>query len=258
MRIINVANAKGGCGKSTIAMSVAVDLARRGYSTLLMDLDSQAQITQWIDAGDGISSENTVASALLCQQLLNDIVQRSPHPNLDFVPSSEALEAVGHRLLELDSPQQQLAGILEPIAGRYDWIVFDSPNQISPIMANAIFITDLFLVPFESTKAVRAYANFYKLLLEIRGVESEPLVWPVLSNLSRQPGLRQHVIEAMLAEGIGQPQSEIRSCGYLARVDERQGSIFDYRPHSKGAVDMGILGDQILTLFGFLTAAEAA
>ena len=41
------------------------------------------------------------------------------------------------------------------VADRFDFIVIDSPNQISPIMENAIFPADVFIVPFESTKAVK-------------------------------------------------------------------------------------------------------
>ena len=51
MNVITVINAKGGCGKSTIAMNLASGLARYGYRVLFMDLDPQAQVTQWVGAG---------------------------------------------------------------------------------------------------------------------------------------------------------------------------------------------------------------
>ena len=56
MKTITVINAKGGCGKSTIAMSLAAGLSIQGKRVLLMDLDPQAQITQWLTAGDGIQA----------------------------------------------------------------------------------------------------------------------------------------------------------------------------------------------------------
>jgi cellulose biosynthesis protein BcsQ len=55
MNIVTVINAKGGCGKSTIAMSLASGLSNRGLPTLLIDMDPQAQVTQWLGAGDGIA-----------------------------------------------------------------------------------------------------------------------------------------------------------------------------------------------------------
>lgn len=45
----------------------------------------------------------------------------------------------------------------------FDHMLIDAPNQISPIMENTIYPADAFIIPFESTKAVKSYANFYSL-----------------------------------------------------------------------------------------------
>ena len=60
------------------------------------------------------------------------------------------------------------------------------------------------------------------------------------------PGLRNRVIETMDGYGVARARTEIRNCGWLAQVDEHGGSIFAYRPFSKGAVDMGLLVDEVL------------
>jgi cellulose biosynthesis protein BcsQ len=112
-------------------------------------------------------------------------------------------------------------------------------------MRNAIHPADLFIVPFEGTKAVRSYANFYKLLTEIRPDEDFQTLH-VLNNLSRQPGLRKRTVARLEADGIPIAQTEIRSCGYLARVDEYGGSIFDHRPTANGARDIAKLKDEVL------------
>src|ERR1700689_756569 len=95
MNIITVINAKGGCGKSTIAMSLATGLANRGFSTLLIDMDPQAQVTQWLGAGDGLRSEGTLAAALEGTATLESVVQPTKFSKLDFVPSSQGLEDIG-------------------------------------------------------------------------------------------------------------------------------------------------------------------
>lgn len=250
MRIVTVINAKGGCGKSTIAMNLASGLAHRGLRTLFIDMDPQAQVTQWLNAGDGLTNAGTLVYAFAGRSKLVDIIQTTPIENLFFVASAEGLEELGRRITDSEDYATMLARLLAELpAPGFDFVVIDSPNQISPIMENAIYPSDLFVVPFESTKAVKSYANFYKLLLSLRPNEDHQ-VFHVLSNLTRQNGLRNRVIALMDEEQIPRAHTEVRSCGWLAQVDEHGGSIFEYRPHAKGAEDMASLTEEVLSALG--------
>ena len=250
MKIITVINAKGGCGKSTIAMNLAAGLAHRGFRTLMIDMDPQAQVTQWLNAGDGLTNEGTLVYAFAGRSSLFDIIQPTAIENLWFVASAEGLEELGRRITDVEGYATILARHLSKLPSpTFDFVVIDSPNQISPIMENAIYPSDLFIVPFESTKAVKSYANFYKLLLNLRPNEDHQ-VFHVLSNLSRQPGLRNRVIALMEDERIPRAKTEVRSCGWLAQVDEHGGSIFEYRPHAKGSEDMAELTEEVLAALG--------
>ena len=250
MNIITVINAKGGCGKSTIAMNLASGLARHGHRVLLMDLDPQAQVTQWLAAGDGLTPEGTLVSALTRQQSLSEVIQPTGFENLSFVASSDGLEDLGREISQTEGYPSMLTQLIaeEHIADRFDFIVIDSPNQISPIMENAIFPADAFIVPFESTKAVRSYASIYKLLVKLRS-NADFQMLHVLSNLTRLPGLRKRVLALLADDNIPSARSEIRSCGWMAQVDENGGSIFHYRPLSKGAQDMAALVEEVRELF---------
>ncbi len=248
MNIITVINAKGGCGKSTIAMTLAAGLANRGSSVLFIDMDPQAQVTQWLNAGDGLRTEGTLAAAMDGTQTFDSIVQATAFEGLAFVASSEGLEELGRQITDREDYTTMLTRLLASTERQFEFVVIDSPNQISPIMENAIYPSDLFIVPFESTKAVRSYANFYKLLMRLRPGEEHRLLH-VLSNLSRQPGLRQRVIEAMDAHGVARARTEVRTCGWLAQADEH-GGFFAYRPRSKGAKDIALLIDEVLEVLG--------
>jgi len=255
MQIITVINAKGGCGKSTIAMSLASGLAMRSYKTLLIDMDPQAQVTQWLGLGDGLSPEGTLVSAMEGRQTLDEVVQKTRFENLSFVASSQQLEDLGRQITDREDYATVFTGLLASLTAPIEFVVIDSPNQISPVMENAIFPSDAFIVPFESTKAVRSYANFFQLLMRLRPGE-EHRVLHVLSNLSRQRGLRQRVIDATGLHGITLARTEIHTCGWLAQVDENGGNIFTYRPHSRGAEDMALLVQEILELLGRNEAAK--
>ncbi len=240
MRIITVINAKGGCGKSTIAMNLAAGLSLRGSRVLLLDLDPQAQVTQWLHAGDGFKVSGTLAAVFNGDQVLSEIVQPSHIANLHFAASADSLEELGRQITDRESYAFLLAQQLATVRDAYDFAVIDSPNQISPIMENAIYPADLFIVPFESTKAVKSFASVYKLLLRHR-LGGEYQVLHVLINLTRLPGLRRRVVELMEADGLSPARTEIRSCGWLAQVDEYGGSIFHWRPLSRGAADISAL-----------------
>src|ERR1700722_15690244 len=249
MNIITVINAKGGCGKSTIAMSLASGLAVRGLSTLLIDMDPQAQVTQWLGVGDGLSSPGTLVEAMEGKASRDSIVQPTKFKNLSFVASSQGLEDLGRQITDVEGYQTILTRLLSSLTRSFEFVVIDSPNQISPVMENCIYPSDAFIVPFESTKAVRSYANVHQLLLRIRP-EEEHKVLQVMSNLSRQPGLRRRVIETIGIHGIPLAKTEMRTCGWLAQVDENGGSIFHYRPHSKGAEDVTALVGEVLEVLG--------
>jgi chromosome partitioning protein len=180
---------------------------------------------------------------------LDSIVQPTEFENLSFIASSQGLEDLGRQITDVEGYQTILTRLLSSLTRSFEFVVIDSPNQISPVMENCIYPSDAFIVPFESTKAVRSYANFYQLLLRIRPNENHRVLH-VLSNLSRQPGLRRRVMETLELHGIPKAQTEIRTCGWLAQVDENGGSIFHYRPHSKGAEDMTALVGEMLQLLG--------
>src|SRR5947208_7319600 len=105
MRIITVINAKGGCGKSTIAMNLAAGLALRGAHTLLIDMDPQAQVTQWLGLGDGLRDDGTLAAVITGKQAIDAVIQPTPIENLSFIASSEGLEQLGREITDVEGYQ---------------------------------------------------------------------------------------------------------------------------------------------------------
>jgi len=252
MKIITVINAKGGCGKSTISISLAASLGLKGHRVLLSDMDPQAQLTDWLGVGDGFAWKGTIIEALLGKAPIDSVIhnpEATGIKNVSFLSSASPLEEYGRNIVGKPDFHTYYANAISEIdSDHFDFLIIDSPNQISPIMENCIWVTDCFIVPFESTKAVKSFANMYALIMRLRDPESFRMMH-VLNNISR-PGFRKRLIEKLSDEQIPIAQTELRSCGWLAQVDEHGGSIFDYRPHSNGAKDMKDFTKEVLKVVG--------
>ena len=155
MRTIAVVNQKGGCGKTTSAISLAAVYARRGLRTLLVDADPQAHCA----AGLGVPEkriEYSIGEAMMAvpvgefdrAALIWEVAR-----NLDLVPSTmrlAALEAPGGGLHEKPDKDCRLHRVLEKLAEHYDRCLIDCPPMIGLLTFNALRAAREALIPVET------------------------------------------------------------------------------------------------------------
>ena len=163
-------------------------------------MDPQAQLSDWLQASDGLNRAGTLAAVFLRENSLEDIIQPTSIRNVWIAPSAQPLETISHEMSQIEGYESLLAEFLDELpAGNFDYVVIDSPNQISPIMENAIVPTDVFIVPIESTKAVASYANFFSLVQKLRAPGSYRMLH-VLNNVALN-GVRNAILRFMQREG---------------------------------------------------------
>jgi chromosome partitioning protein len=126
-RVFALANQKGGVGKTTTAVNVAACLAEAGASTLVVDLDPQANAT----SGLGERANETGV------------------PNLHLVPSRPELAGAAVELARREDGETFLPAALAPARGRYDFVFIDCPPSLGPLTVNALAATDRVLVPVQ-------------------------------------------------------------------------------------------------------------
>ncbi len=146
-RVLAVANAKGGVGKTTTTINTAAALIERGRKVLVLDLDPQASLSLSLGACiDG--NRKTIYDALTAAAVpLNSIVQRTAE-EFDLAPASHEL----NRAVDfLDGDRNRVLAVravLEPIRDRYDYVLMDCPANAGILTGSALAAADEVVIPF--------------------------------------------------------------------------------------------------------------
>ena len=168
---ITVANAKGGVGKSTIIRYLSYSLALRGYKTLVVDEDPQANTTKTMiltktlnQTDDHVFVFNKTLMAGVRDRNLQDLIV-NVMPNLDVIPSHIDFKGLPAFLtkvygsaeegdsdyFEIESKRIRfMKDLLEPIKPQYDFILIDTPPTISDYTRSATFASDYVIIAFQT------------------------------------------------------------------------------------------------------------
>lgn len=170
---INIANQKGGAGKSTTALHLAQGSARRGYKVLLVDGDSQATLT-WsfgIRAESDIQDTETLLGAFYCPANpatkaienwnLRSSIIKTNWSNLDLVPANSALHeidtVVAKNIMEMGKQGKPypfhlaVQQAIEAVKDDYDIIIIDSPPNLGLYATSLLLAADAVIIPMNPT-----------------------------------------------------------------------------------------------------------
>lgn len=149
MKVIAIANQKGGVAKTTTTHNLGVALAAQGKRVLLIDLDSQASLT--ISVGlEPLEVEQTIVDVLRKAGLpLMECVQRL-NDRLHIVTSIIDLAPMEMELLSRASREKILDRALRPVREQYDFILIDCPPQLSILTINALSCADGVVIPVKT------------------------------------------------------------------------------------------------------------
>lgn len=194
-KVITIANNKGGVGKTMQAYQLSTFLADRGNKVLVIDLDSQANISSTLGA--------SVRRTLIPEWLIGDVdfedvvVQAEGddefYKNMNVIPSSRHLANLAKLLILSEAEVRKNAGRkerllklrLEKIADKYDYIVIDTPPMLGDELIMALVASNKILIPTQ--------AQDYS----IDGLEELMDTFEIIKE-SENPGLDFNIIPSMV------------------------------------------------------------
>jgi chromosome partitioning protein len=145
-RIITISNQKGGVGKTTTAVNLCASLAAAEKRTLLLDLDPQGNAT----SGCGVEGyDQTSYELLLGLAGLTECAIPTTVPFLEIVPADRRLAGAEIELVSQVSRERFLMGALSDVAGRYDYVVIDTPPSLGLLTLNALTAAHSILIPIQ-------------------------------------------------------------------------------------------------------------
>jgi chromosome partitioning protein len=173
MRVIAIANHKGGAGKTTTAVNLAACLAASGRRVLLIDCDPQGSASRWLGvvraSGRPFLEEVFAGQAGLAAAIHSTGLER-----LELVPASPQLAVQDRLLAGRPAPAAVLAHALRAVREMpFDLILLDSPPQLGLLACNVLAAADELLIPlapdplsvgvleelFESVATIREWLN---------------------------------------------------------------------------------------------------
>lgn len=196
VKVVAIANQKGGVGKTTTAVNLSAGLARRGHPTLLIDLDPQANATSGLGLEAG--PDDTLYHPLIGHDVAASKIRPTRIEGLSVIPS--AMDLAGAEI-ELARSSRHLVRLSEVIgelrpAAPFAFCVLDTPPSLGVLMTSSLAAADEVLIPLQCEWfGLEGLAKIVHIIEQIRdaganpGMRLEGIVMTMFdgrTNLSRQ------------------------------------------------------------------------
>lgn len=150
MKVISIANNKGGVGKTTSCFNLGVELSKKGKTVLLIDLDPQASLTIYMKF-DPAQFQRNAYHVITRKCSAKDVIVTTEYENIDLIPGSIDLSAAEIEIIAFFNREHVLAEKLQEIDQYYDYVLVDNMPSLGILTINSFMASDYIIVPVEPT-----------------------------------------------------------------------------------------------------------
>jgi chromosome partitioning protein len=247
--IISIANEKGGVAKTTTSISMGAALVETGLEVLLVDLDTQANLSLALGI-ENIKAQNTISHLLLESAPARSVVRETGIPRLDLVASSNEM-ALAERVLPTKPGYEHiLSKAFRDESWPYDYIIFDCPPFLGAVTQNALMASDLLIMPTQAEFfSINALRNMMSMVREIRVQGNPRLTYRLLLTMfDRRNRIHRTLNEQLRTTfGSGIFETIIETDTKLRESPIAGLPIIYHSPKSRSALQYRALAQEILT-----------
>ena len=251
MKIIAVANQKGGVGKTTTSVNLAACLAKLGKRILLVDLDPQANASSAL--GLEAIPGHSVYGPLLGESRMADKVVPTRWENLFLIPGDLDLAGVE---IEIARAEDHLTRLREALGelradAPFDYILLDCPPSLGILMSNALAAADEVLIPLQCEYfALEGLSKIHHIIAQIRecGANPDLRIAGILMTMFMRNNLAMQVIDEVQTHfGDVIYRTVIPRSVRLGEAPSHGKPIIEYEPNGLGAAAYRTLSEEFLT-----------
>lgn len=196
MKIISFVNQKGGVGKTTLSINIAAILADQGKKVLIIDNDSQSNVTSTFF---NYEPTKTLYNVLLNNLNFKEIIQNTNIKNLDVAVNSIASSDINLLLSTEIAREVKLRNAIKDAKLDYDYVIIDCNPALDLSLINALVTTDEVIIPIDcSAYSLTGLNNLLKFIEKLKVLNKELKINGfILNNVDRRTVTYKDIIEAI-------------------------------------------------------------